>query len=84
MDVRDGHPGAIATEVDVLGDELWLFRLDEVGEVFEARLQLVERPLGNLRDVDVHDHVGHSTGTRVSTPVVVRSGATVFARPRSD
>ena len=46
-------------EVDVIGDELWLFRLDEVGEVFEACLQLVERPLANLRNVDVHNRVGH-------------------------
>ena len=59
MHVHDGHPGAIVAEVDVVGDELWLLRLDEVGEVFEARLQLVERPLANLRNVDVHNRVGH-------------------------
>ena len=59
MHVHDGHRGAIGAEVDVVGEEPWLFRLDEVDEVFEARLQLVECSLANLRNIDVHNRGGH-------------------------
>ena len=44
MHMHDGHPGAIVAEVNVVGEEPWLFRLDEVDEVFEARLQLASAP----------------------------------------
>jgi hypothetical protein len=67
--------GAIGAEVDVVGDEPRLFRLDEVGEVFEARLQLVERPLANLRMSMYTIAADMSPGTSIDESVLVPSGA---------
>ena len=59
MHVYDGHPGAIVAEVNVVGDEPWHVRIDEVDQLFAGRLHLFERSLTNLRSIDVHDRVRH-------------------------
>src|SRR5829696_8355688 len=49
----------LSAEVDVVGDELGLVRLDEASELFDGGLQFPERSLANLRRVDVDEWVRH-------------------------
>jgi hypothetical protein len=42
--MHDGHPGAIVAEVNVVGDEPWLVRLDEVDQFFLAAFSSSSAP----------------------------------------
>ena len=64
MHVHHCHPGAIVAEVNVVGDDPGLVRLDELDQLLHGGLQLFERPLVDIRSVDIHDHIRRSMTRR--------------------
>lgn len=55
VNVDDGHLPAVLTEIDLIGENLRLIRLDEGDELIDRVPQLVQRPFVDLRGVDVVD-----------------------------
>jgi hypothetical protein len=64
VDVYDGHLAAVLAEKDVVRDDSRLVTLDELNQVNHGALQLSERPLTDVRFVDVDERLGHSRPPR--------------------